>query len=182
MSPGVAACTIHGSNLSAHLVFEQHTQCHFHGSGAVADCVCHNRINHGANHRGFVSLLHQQHGARDEVDTPVVKSQQTPFYSSELVCVGSQTNTIIHSSATHNLTGRPFSPKNQRRLLPCFLYKSVFFGWSRCYSNTVTIYEYVWFLGQKYVNKSRTYSVASTSAVTLSVFMRRFRYFSGQCD
>ena len=29
--------------------------------------------------------------------------------------------TFIHSSATHNLSGRPFSPKNQQRLLPCFL-------------------------------------------------------------
>ena len=142
MSPGVAACTIHGSNLSAHLVFEHHTQCHFHGSGAVADCVCHNRINHGANHRGFVSLLHQQHGARDEVDTPVVKSQQTPFYSSELVCVGSQTNTIIHSSATHNLTGRPFSPKNQRRLLPCFLYKSFFYSMLPINFKLHTLYVY----------------------------------------
>ena len=113
------------------------------------------------------------------------RNSNTTYSVNENTCYcinGPARITIINSSATHNLSGRPFSPKNQRRLLPCFLYKSVFFGWSRCYSNTVTIYEYVWFLGQKYVNKSRTYSVASTSAVTLSVFMRRFRYFSGQCD
>ena len=36
--------------------------------------------------------------------------------------------TFINSSATHNLSRRPFSPKNQRRLLPCLLYKSFFRG------------------------------------------------------
>ena len=36
--------------------------------------------------------------------------------------------TFINSSATHNLSGWPFSSKNQRRLLPCFLYKSFFCG------------------------------------------------------
>ena len=36
--------------------------------------------------------------------------------------------TFINSSARHNLSGWPFSSKNQRRLLPCFLYKSFFCG------------------------------------------------------
>ena len=36
--------------------------------------------------------------------------------------------TYINSSATHNLNGWPFSPKNQRLLLSCFLYKSFFYG------------------------------------------------------
>ena len=35
--------------------------------------------------------------------------------------------TFINLSATHNLIGRSFSPKNQRRLLPCFPYKSFFY-------------------------------------------------------
>ena len=36
------------------------------------------------------------------------------------------------SSATHNLSRRPFAPKNQRRLLPCLLYKSFFNGFCQC--------------------------------------------------
>ena len=36
--------------------------------------------------------------------------------------------TFINLSATHNLSGRPFSPQNKRRLLPCILYKSFFYG------------------------------------------------------
>ena len=35
--------------------------------------------------------------------------------------------TFINSSATHNLSRRSFSPKSQRRLLPCLLYKSFFY-------------------------------------------------------
>ena len=35
--------------------------------------------------------------------------------------------TFIHSSATHNLSGRPFSPQKSTTLLPCFLYKSFFY-------------------------------------------------------
>ena len=42
--------------------------------------------------------------------------------------------TFINLSATHNLSGRPFSLKNQQQLLPCFLYKSFFYGPSAVHS------------------------------------------------
>ena len=47
--------------------------------------------------------------------------------------------TFINSSATHNLSRRPFSPKNQRRLFPCLLLKSFFYMYRECVTTLTTL-------------------------------------------
>ena len=45
-------------------------------------------------------------------------------------------------------------------------------GWCGCNSTEYTV-QYLWFLGQIYVNKNQTYAVASAPAVTASVHVLR---------
>ena len=54
--------------------------------------------------------------------------------------------TFINSSSTHNLSRRPFSPKNQRRLLSCLLYKSFFYGyeWAYLYQGGLILRVFKW--------------------------------------